>query len=133
MGGAPVNGLVPIWVSAPLAMITLVTVAAHLLAMRGAPMPESRRRIRTANGWLIFITVPVLVVAFSVVSPQNARQFALIWAVAMALVCFTIFMALVDMVNNLRLARIQRQRLSRSMGAQLRQQLLAERKDHDGR
>ncbi len=126
------NGLVPIWVSAPLAMITLVTVAAHLLAMRGADMPESRRRIRTANGWLILITVPVLVVAFSVVSRSQPRQFVLIWVVAMALVCFTILMAFVDMVNNLRIARIQRQRLSRTMGAQLRQQLLADRKDSDG-
>lgn len=127
------NGIVPIWVSAPLAMITLVTVAAHLLAMRGANMPESRRRIRTANGWLILVTVPVLVIAFSVVSRSQPRQFVLIWVVAMALVCFTILMAVVDMVNNLRLARIQRQRLSRTMGAQLRQQFLAERKDNDAR
>ena len=127
------NGIVPIWVSAPLAMITLVTVAAHLLAMRGANMPESRRRIRTANGWLILVTVPVLVIAFSVVSRSQPRQFVLTWVVAMALVCFTILMAVVDMVNNLRLARIQRQRLSRTMGAQLRQQFLAERKDNDAR
>lgn len=127
------NGIVPIWVSAPLAMITLVTVAAHLLAMRGANMPESRRRIRTANGWLILVTVTVLVIAFSVVSRSQPRQFVLIWVVAMALVCFTILMAVVDMVNNLRLARIQRQRLSRTMGAQLRQQFLAERKDNDAR
>ncbi|UYV12017.1 MAG: hypothetical protein NCW75_12010 [Phycisphaera sp.] len=127
------NGLVPIWVSAPLAMITLVTVAAHLLAMRGADMPESRRRIRTANGWLILITAPVLVVAFSVVSPQNTRQFALIWAVAMVLVGFVILMAFIDIANNLRIARLQRRRLSRSMGTRLRQQLLAERKDHDAR
>lgn len=127
------NGLVPIWVSAPLAMITLVTVAAHLLAMRGADMPESRRRIRTANGWLILVTAPVLVVAFSVVTPNNARQFALVWAVATALVCFTIVMAFVDMANNLRIARNQRKKLSRTMGAQLRQQFLAKRKDNDGR
>lgn len=126
------NGLVPIWVSAPLAMITLVTVAAHLLAMRGADMPESRRRIRTANGWLILITAPVLVVAFSVVSRSQPRQFVLIWVIAMALVCFTILMAFVDMINNLRIARIQRQRLSRTMGSQLRQQFLAKRKDDDG-
>lgn len=126
------NGLVPIWVSAPLAMITLVTVAAHLLAMRGADMPESRRRIRTANGWLILITAPVLVVAFSVVSRSQPRQFVLIWVIAMALVCFTILMAFVDMINNLRIARIQRQRLSRTMGSQLRQQFLAKRKDNDG-
>lgn len=126
------NGLVPIWVSAPLAMITLVTVAAHLLAMRGADMPESRRRIRTANGWLILIAAPVLVVAFSVVSRSQPRQFVLIWVIAMALVCFTILMAFVDMINNLRIARNQRQRLSRTMGAQLRQQFLAKRKDNDG-
>lgn len=127
------NGLVSIWVSAPLAMITLVTVAAHLLAMRGAHMPESRRRIRTANGWLILITTPLLAIAFSVISPQNTRQFALIWAVAIVLVGFVILMAFIDIANNLRIARLQRRRLSRSMGAGLRQQLLAEREDHDAR
>ncbi|MFI4881371.1 MAG: hypothetical protein ACIAQU_02175, partial [Phycisphaerales bacterium JB064] len=99
------NGLVPIWVSAPMAMLTLVAVAAHLIAMRGAPMPESRRRIRTANGWLILITVPVLAIAFSVVSPQQPRRFALVWAVAILLLGLVVLMAVLDMGNNLRLAR----------------------------
>lgn len=127
------NGLVPIWISAPLAMLTLVTVAAHLLAMRGATMPESRRRIRTANGWLILITAPMLVVAFSLVPPSNARQFALVWAVSIALIGMVILMAFVDMANNLRIARIHRKKLSRSMGHQMRQHLAAQPKDRDAR
>lgn len=109
------SGLVPIWVSGPLAMMALVVVAAHLIAMRNADMPESRRRIRTANGWLILVTAPVLAIAFSLVSWQTPRRFALIWALAIILLCFVILMAMVDMANNLRLARIQRRQLGRSM------------------
>lgn len=127
------NGLVPIWVSGPMAMLMLVAVAAHLLAMRDADMPESRRRIRTANGWLILITVPVLAVAFSVVPPTNARQFALIWAVAIAMLTLVIAMALVDMANNLRLARIQRRRFGRSISAGLRGPVAADQKGRDDR
>ncbi len=127
------NGLVPIWVSGPMAMFTLVVVAAHLLAMRGADMPESRRRIRTANGWLILITTPVLTIAFSVVPPSSPRRFALIWAVAILLLGMVVTMAVVDMANNLRIARIHRRQLSRSMGHQLRQQMVTEQKDRDDR
>ncbi|MEQ9096674.1 MAG: hypothetical protein RIE32_10465 [Phycisphaerales bacterium] len=132
MGRPRVSGLAPIWISGPLAMVTLVIVAAHLLAMRGADMPESRRRIRTANGWLILITAPVLAIAFSVVSPANPRRFALVWAVAILLLGLVILMAFVDMANNLRLARHQRRQLGRSMGHSLRQHLAAQRKDDDG-
>lgn len=127
------NGLAPMWISGPLAMITLVVVAAHLLAMRGAAMPESRRRIRTANGWLILVATPVLAIAFSVVSPDHPRRFALVWAVAIAMLGLIIVMAFVDMANNLRLAHLQRRQFGRSMGHELRQHLTAARKDEDGR
>ena len=120
MGGPAVNPIAPIWITGPLAMVTLVVVAAHLIAVRGAAMPESRRRIRTANGWLILVTVPVLAVAFSVVGPGRPRWFALAWAVAMLLIALVIVMAFVDMANNVRLARENRAQLQRSLGKQLR-------------
>lgn len=119
------------WITGPLAMLTLVVVAAHLLAMRGADMPESRRRIRTANGWLILITTPVLAIGFSAVSPAHPRQFALVWAVAIAMLGFVILMAFVDMANNLRLANHQRRELGRSAGRHLGQHLATQRKDDD--
>lgn len=126
------NGLAPIWVSGPLAMLTLVVVAAHLIAMRGAAMPESRKRIRTANGWLILITAPVLAIAFSVVSPQQPRQFAMVWAVAMLLIAMVLIMAFVDMANNLRLARRHRQQLKKDLGHHLRSTLATDAKDGRG-
>ncbi len=126
------NGIAPMWISGPLAMLTLVVVAAHLMAMRSADMPESRRRIRTANGWLILITTPVLAIAFSVVSPANPRRFALVWAVAIALLGFVILMAFVDMANNLRLANHQRREISRTAGRHLGQHLVTQRKEDDG-
>jgi len=125
------NGLVPIWVSAPLAMITLVAVAAHLTAMRSAKIPESRKRIRTANGWLMLVTAPVLAIAFSVVSPAMPRRFALVWAIAILLLGLVLVMAFVDIGNNLRLARQHHRRLHRSMGAQLRSELSGRSKDAD--
>ena len=132
MGGQLVNGIAPMWISGPLAMLTLVVVAAHLMAMRSADMPESRRRIRTANGWLILITTPVLAIAFSVVSPANPRRFAMVWAVAIALLGLVILMAFVDIANNLRLANHQRRELGRSAGRHLGQHLATQRKEDDG-
>jgi uncharacterized BrkB/YihY/UPF0761 family membrane protein len=128
-----VNGLAPIWITGPMAMLMLVAVAAHLLAMRTADMPESRRRIRTANGWLILITVPVLAIAFSMVSPRQPRQFTLIWTVAVAMVGMVIAMAVLDVANNLRLARIQRRRFGRSVSAGLRGPVAADRERRDDR
>ncbi|MEO1279920.1 MAG: hypothetical protein AAFV77_13255 [Planctomycetota bacterium] len=125
------NGIVPIWVSAPLAMLTLVVIAAHLIAMRSADMPESRKRIRTANGWLMLITVPVLAIAFSLVSSANPRQFALVWAIAILLLGLVLVMAFVDIGNNLRLAREKQKRLHRTLGSQLRSELAARSKDAD--
>lgn len=110
------NGLVPIWVSGPMAMVTLVVVAAHLIALRTADMPESRRRIRTANGWLMMVAAPVLVVAFSVVQTGSPRPFALVWGVAIMLLCLVLAMAFLDVANNLRLTRIQQRTMRRSMG-----------------
>lgn len=125
------NGLVPIWVSAPLAMLALVATAAHLTAMRSANMPESRKRIRTANGWLILVTTPVLAIAFSVVSPSQPRQFALVWVIAIGLLTLVLVMAFVDIANNVRLARRQQHRLRRSMGASMREQITDRSKDAD--
>ncbi|NRA57854.1 MAG: hypothetical protein HRU13_07025 [Phycisphaerales bacterium] len=125
------NGIVPIWVSAPLAMLSLVVIAAHLIAMRSADMPESRKRIRTANGWLMLVTVPVLAIAFSLVSSANPRQFALVWAIAILLLGLVLVMAFVDIGNNLRLAREKQKRLHRTLGSQLRSELAARSKDAD--
>ena len=125
------NGLVPIWISAPLAMLTLVVIAGHLIAMRSADMPESRKRIRTANGWLMLITTPVLAIAFSLVSSSNPRQFALVWAIAILLLGMVLVMAFVDIGNNMRLARQNQQRLHRTLGSQLRSELAARSKDTD--
>lgn len=126
------NGLVSIWVSGPMAMVTLVVVAAHLIAMRTADMPESRRRIRTANGWLMMVAVPVLVVAFSVVHTGSPRPFALVWGVAIMLLALVLAMAFLDMANNLRLARIQQRQLRREMGARLRQRPANASGENDG-
>lgn len=127
------NGLVSIWVSAPMAMVTLVVVAAHLIALRTADMPESRRRIRTANGWLIMATTPVLVVAFSLVTTNGPRTFAMAWGVAIVLLCLVLAMAFLDMANNLRLARVHRRRLRQTMGELGRQRMARTRGDHDAR
>lgn len=126
------NGLVSIWVSGPMAMVTLVVVAAHLIAMRTADMPEGRRRIRTANGWLMMVAAPVLVVAFSVVHTGSPRPFALVWGVAIMLLALVLVMAFLDMANNLRLARIQQRQLRRAMGARLRQRPANASGENDG-
>ncbi|MEO1007244.1 MAG: hypothetical protein AAFX79_01625 [Planctomycetota bacterium] len=118
------SGLLPIWLVVPMAMFTLVVVAGHLIVLRTAHMPESRRRIRTANGWVMLIAVPTLAVAFGVVSTAQPRSFAMVWLIATALLCLVIALAFVDMANNVRIARQKREEMRREVHESLRRTLM---------
>lgn len=91
----------------------MVVIAGHLLAMRRArpAIPESRYRIRSVNGGLMLTAVPMLAVAFSVVSPDEQKLFLLIWMSAAGLMGMVFLLAVIDAANNVRLGRIAKGRL----------------------
>ncbi|MEO1512266.1 MAG: hypothetical protein AAFU70_09350, partial [Planctomycetota bacterium] len=78
---------IPIWFTAPLAMIVLLILAGHLTALRSAAhdLPVSRVRIRAVNNVVLMILTPMLVFAFSVATPGGPRVFALTWFVCIGL------------------------------------------------
>ena len=106
--GAP---LLPLWVAVPAAVLSLLAVGGHLSALRTAEIPESRRRIRTVNGWLMAALIPVAVYAFSVVTPSERNRFVFVFAVVVALLTIVVVLAGVDAMNNLRLYRSERDEL----------------------
>ena len=100
--------LVSAWITMPLAALTLIALAAHVAHLHSAPMPASRRRIRTMNGSVMLVTVPSLAVAVSWVSPHESRLFVLAWTACVALLGMMVVLAATDMVNNMRLYRSER-------------------------
>lgn len=113
--------IAPSWLALTLGMITLVVVAGHLIALRRAEMPESRRRIRTVSGVVILMTTPLAAYAFGIVTPSEAKAFTLAWSAVMGLLGLILILALLDMANNARIYHRQRREvrasLRRSMGS----------------
>lgn len=123
--------LVSAWIVAPLAAGSLVLIWAHLAALqRVTEMPESRRRIRTVSGLVAALGVGVLALGFGVVSPSDAKPFALVWLAAMGLIFIMVVLAAADVVNTLRLELIERRvklRRSRQVRAEWLAVLMARR------
>lgn len=108
--GAP-SQLAPAWLVVPLAAGIVVLIWMHLSRMSRSEMPESRRRIRSANGLLLLLLPPLMTYALTMVSPQHPLEFVLAWAAVAALLALVVMMAVVDAMNTLRLARRARQEL----------------------
>lgn len=124
--------VLPTWLAATLALPTMVIVAAHLIAMHrsGRAMPESRRRLRIANGGLMLVAVPVIAIAFGVVTPADHRMFMSVWLLAMWLLGVIVVLAGIDAANTARLAARERAKLRRQI-RRLREQNRAAPPDAD--
>lgn len=96
--------MLPLWVTAPLAVVLMVLVVGHILVLRAVEMPASRRRIRTANGAVILILLPTMAYALSVSTPDDQRGFVLTWLCVIGLLGLVIALAVLDIINSLRLA-----------------------------
>jgi len=121
--------IAPSWFVLPLAMAALLVVAAHLIVLREyaiGKMPESRRQIRMMTGWVMMFTIPVLAYGFGIVSPTNEQNFLMAWTCIVGLLGGIVFMACVDALNSIRLARVQSRELHQALHA------LLTRPEHDG-
>ena len=112
--------LAPGWLVLPLGVVTLLVLAAHVMALREAPMPESRRRIRVANGLVMMILTPLLAYAFGIATPGEPRAFVLAWSASIGLLLLMILLAGADAMNTLRLHLSDRASSSRSLSRTLR-------------
>ena len=122
MGLTDGGPILPITLVAPLALLTFIAVAGHVWLLRDAEMPESRRRIRSANGMLMLMTIPVATYAMGVATTAFPRAFVLSWLTVVGLLGLVVLMACLDILNNLRLRHAERRRLAVDI-AVLRQEL----------
>lgn len=112
---APQGPLVSAWLAMPVAGVVLALLALHMRSLAGAPMPESRRRIRTANGWIMLLATPVTAYAFGVASPENPRVFILAWLAVAGLLAIVLLLAGIDIVNTGRITMVARRELRREL------------------
>ncbi len=112
------GALAPLWIVAPLGVVTLLVVSGHVLSLWKAEMPASRRRIRIANGLLMMMSIPLGVYALSVADPAvQKREFLLSWMMIVGLVTLVLALAAGDILNNWRLYFAEKRRLAREMHA----------------
>lgn len=102
------GSLAPGWLVLPLAGVALLATAAHIIALREAPkgaLPESRRRIRVATGWVIMVTIPLIAYAFGIATPSSVGTYMTVWMAVTALIGAILMLAMLDAMNTIRLHR----------------------------
>jgi hypothetical protein len=114
----PSQPLAPAWLVLPMAVATLLVLAAHVQALHAAAnVPRSRRRIRSINAGLMLVTVPVLAYSFGIATPARSQAFAVAWSASALLLALVVLVALIDVANTWRLHAEQRHRLQAQIRA----------------
>lgn len=111
----PQGPLVSAWLAMPVAGFVLALLALHMRSLAAAPMPESRRRIRIANGWIMLFATPVTAYAFGMATPDNPRGFVLAWLAVAGLLGIVLLLAGIDIVNTGRISAAARRQLQREL------------------
>lgn len=121
------------WLTIPIAGILMLIVGAHIGAIQESDQPASRVRIRVANGWVMLLLLPLLAAGFGVIDPDGRpRLFYLTWTMALGLLMVCVFLAVLDVVNTVRLAQSARRSIARDAAARLADELRAARRQDDG-
>lgn len=115
LAAAPSGPLISAWVAMPVGAVVVVLLAVHMRALAVAEMPESRRRIRTANGWMMLLATPVTAYAFGLASPSDPRVFLLSWLAVAGLLAIVLFLAGIDILNTGRISLDDRQNLRQDL------------------
>jgi len=107
---------IPAWFTAPLATVMMLAVLLHAGATARSSQPASRKRIRLANAGVMVLTLPLLVLGFSVIDhAQRPGLWTLVWMASLGLLAISIGLATADMLNTMRLIR----RYQRSLRSRL--------------
>ncbi|HPO93837.1 MAG TPA: hypothetical protein PL072_10245 [Phycisphaerales bacterium] len=128
LGADPV---LPAWLVMPLAGVTLLVIAAHVVAMHVSEMPVKRRRIRSAAGVLMMMVTALLAYALGVLDalpspasdPQATRAFVLCWLAILGLLMLVVMLAVIDLGHTARLAAAARKDLRRELRLRLEREL----------
>lgn len=102
------GGVLPLWVLVPPAAIMMLVLAGYIQALRESDIPESRRRIRTASSLVMIVLQPLLVYLFGIGGSHQPRPFVFSAALVLGLVSLLVVLAIMDAINNTKLAAEQR-------------------------
>lgn len=100
--------ILPTWLVLPIAGLTMVIVAGHIMALQHADMPDRRRRLRTGNGILMLFVISLLAYALGIArvsnqspmaAPQESREFVMIWLAIIGFLGLVIFLAGIDALH----------------------------------
>jgi len=92
-----------IW-TLPLALVVAAVASWYFIRLGGDDVPASRRRVRRLSLVAVMVTIPLLVWVLSVVDPElHPGRFIALWSVVFVMILIVVALALLDMVNNIRL------------------------------
>lgn len=97
----------PAWLALSVGAVTLLVIAGHVLAVNLSAMPARRRRIRLTAGILMMLVTPLLAYGLGIATPSRPRMYVLVWVLVAALLFMIILLALLDVMNTLRMHREQ--------------------------
>jgi hypothetical protein len=92
------------WIVLPLAGLTMLIIAAHVLSVQVSDMHRMRKRLRIANGLIMMFVTAALAYALGGVTlvtdpklhPAQARTFIIVWVVIVALLTLVVALAIID-------------------------------------
>ena len=99
------------WIVFPIAAVILLVIAGHMIALRELPkgrMPESRRQIRIATGWVMMFAVPLTAYGFGIANTGEPEVFMVVWTSIVLLLIGVFGLSGADMVNSMRIHRKER-------------------------
>jgi len=101
----------PGWLTVPAGIGAVTWLVWYWLRLGRAGVPQSRRRIRRTSLVVIFVGLIVIVRAVSFIDERvDPTGYTVTWAMAILLVLILLFIAFIDLLNNLRLHRNDRER-----------------------
>lgn len=113
--------ILPWFIAVPAAGVVMVFILLHLRSLSAAAIPTSRRRLRTAGAVAMLFAAPLLAFAVGATTPDQPRVMAMAWLAVIVLMGLIMFIAGLDMLNNLRLFAQQRRALRDEVALALRE------------
>jgi len=117
------ESMLPAWLVIPLAMLTMLLIAAHVLSVQVSPLDTIRKRLRIANGLIMMLVTAMLAYALGIAptfstpraDPDRARGFLLVWLAIIGFLGISVAMAICDALATARDALRQRRILRQEM------------------
>lgn len=110
--------LLPWWLTMPLGAVVLLIFARYLASLGAVEMEPKRKRIRAANTVLMMLATPLIAYGFGVATPARGRAYIFVWVLICSLMFMIIMLAILDMLNTLRVRRVEVREMRRDMVSQ---------------